>query len=398
MVLFFLANILCGQQGNPFDIKKRKDTSVTENVIKSNHSPASNIIEDTILNANSIPPENSISEETTPSNSTINPIPNADSNSNSESVPESESESVSVSFLEKRQQELIDANPFNVSHIPIKRNSKKNTTKVVSEPRIETQDVVPPVNVPEEDLSSNIENDEKSANEVTTQIIDEQTVEHILPDNITGISTNKFIFWLLFLQLLLITSLIGINRDFIPKISRSISNDNFAKLIARDYSNGYNALFIILYLIFVLSLSMYIYLSLRVFTGFNGFAKYLIILFSVGGVYVIRHIFQNVSGTIFPFKKESNYYDFMIILFNAFLGLILIPFNVIISYAPGTFTIIGVYGGLGIIIIFYLLRLLRGMLNAYTYARNYLFHFFLYLCTCEIAPLLILLTYMMRQG
>lgn len=386
VVLVFLVHVLWGQQGNPFDIKNRKDTVLSESNIKNIEAVKPNV-NDTLLTPSKQILGDSSDAAPRPNPAQVQPqIQNADSNSDSYSDSDSDSDS----FLEKRQQQLINENPFNVSHIPVKKKLKKSPIQETIKQETPNINTSSGVAQSSETLNTKVEETKSTNDDVTTQIIDEETVEHILPDNIKEISTNKFIFWILFLQLLLITSLIGINREFIPKISRSISNDNFAKLIARDYSNGYNALFVILYIIFFLSLSMFIYLGLRYFTGFNGFAKYLIILLAVVGVYFVRHIFQNMTASIFPFGKESTYYDFMIILFNVFLGLVLIPFNVIISYAPAGITQIAVFGGIGIILIFYSLRILRGMLNAYTFARNYLFHFFLYLCTCEIAPVFIL--------
>lgn len=266
-----------------------------------------------------------------------------------------------VSFVEKKQIELMRENPFNVSHIPVRK-------------------------------SRTIEKD-TIAQSTDTVITD--LAPSILLENGTG--GMKFLFLFFLLQLLLITSILGINREFIKKISRSISNDNFAKLVARDYNSGYNALFAIMYLIFIISFSIFVYLASWHFFGLKGFPRFVLFFFSVSGVYMFRHFFLALMGFIFPFAKALSYYNFMIILFNSYLGMLLIPINVLMAYSPAFFGNMAVYIGIAIIVIMYLLRLLRGALHAYTFIRKHLFHFFLYLCTCEIAPIFILVRFLINS-
>ncbi|GLR18039.1 hypothetical protein GCM10007940_26540 [Portibacter lacus] len=263
-----------------------------------------------------------------------------------------------VSFVERRQLEMIEENPFNVSHIPVKKINK--------------------------------------IAEVKSDQIDSPPGKNINKDLLTKSNTRnaKFLFWFFLIQLLLLTSVLGINREFIKKINRSISNDNFAKLVSRDYNGGFNALFVIMYVIFIISLSIFIYLAARHYVGISGFSKFLVFLLSVSGIYLFRHIFLGFQGFVFPFSKTTSYYNFMIILFNSYLGLLLIPVNLTLAYSPEGIANISLYIGMGLIIVLYLLRFLRGSLHAYTFISNHLFHFFLYLCTCEIAPIFILVRFL----
>jgi len=263
-----------------------------------------------------------------------------------------------VSFVEKRQIDLINENPFNVSHIPIRRSKKSVDAQIDSK---------------------NKSLEKKPNNEFQKQVKS---------------GGKKFLFWFFLIQLLLITSILGINREFIKKINRSISNDNFAKLVSRDYNSGYDALFAIMYLLFILSLTIFIYLAISQFYGISGFSIFMILLPSVTGVYLFRHIFLGFMGFVFPFTKTISYYNFMIILFNSFLGILLIPVNVLMAYSPTFIANIAVYVGIILVVIMYLLRFLRGSLHAYTYIRNHVFHFFLYLCACEIAPIFILVRFL----
>lgn len=363
--LLFVGFHLQSQQTNPFDITKRKES--------------------TLLNADTLPKMNMAVNAVVKDSITVSPsgdLKPAEATKFSENnkagdLPTAINNS-GVSKLETQLQKLIDENPFNVSRIPLKKK-KLNTEVVEKSPEVKEREAF---EITEETTDKNLDD---------TSMVVENIKEPTSYKKRIQIGSNKFIFWVLFLQMLLLSSLIGINRNFISKIWRSITNDNFAKLVSRDYNNGYTIHFIILYVLFLLSLALYIFIALKAFYDLNGILNYLLILGGVSAVYGIRHIFQNTTASIFPFGKASSYYDFMIILFNSFLGLVLIPMNVLGAYAPPGLAVIGIYIGLILIVIIYLLRFLRGSLNAYTFIRNYLFHFFLYLCTCEIAPVFILM-------
>ena len=109
------------------------------------------------------------------------------------------------------------------------------------------------------------------------------------------------------------------------------------------------------------------------------------------GVYLMRHIFILLIGKVFPFKKDSQLYGFTIQTFNIFVGIILIPFNLIIAFGPENSAVPLIYVGLVIIGILSLLRTFRGFLIASTYIQSNLFHFLLYICTFEILPILLLI-------
>ncbi len=104
-----------------------------------------------------------------------------------------------------------------------------------------------------------------------------------------------------------------------------------------------------------------------------------------------KHIALNVIAYIFPIQKEVRQYSFMIMIFNIVLGVALAPVNLIVAYSTPTtlsslilvlFTLIG---------LFYLFRHLRGIMIANKYLVFHKFHFLLYICTVEIAPMMVLL-------
>jgi hypothetical protein len=98
----------------------------------------------------------------------------------------------------------------------------------------------------------------------------------------------------------------------------------------------------------------------------------------------------NIVSTSFPVDKEAHLYSFVTMLINILLGVVLTPVNLIVAFAPEPFPQILIWIGLAAILLFYLFRQLKGLFISGRFLAQYQFHFFLYLCTIEIAPLLII--------
>jgi len=99
----------------------------------------------------------------------------------------------------------------------------------------------------------------------------------------------------------------------------------------------------------------------------------------------------SVLGYIFPIEKVSSLYNFTLIVFAINLGLFLLPFNLLIAFGPdslkpGIFYLSAVL--IGLVIAF---RSLRALFQSSRLVFENKFHFFLYLCTIEIAPVVVLL-------
>ena len=86
----------------------------------------------------------------------------------------------------------------------------------------------------------------------------------------------------------------------------------------------------------------------------------------------------------------TNLYSFVTLLINILLGIALSPVNLLIAFGPEPMVVYVVWLGVSIVVVQYLFRQLKGVFISGRLLHSYLFHFFLYLCTAEIAPLLIL--------
>ena len=256
--------------------------------------------------------------------------------------------------IDDNYMDYISDNPFEVSHIPYRRSELK-----------------------------------KQANNTTTTKTKSNTKRRSIV-NVSSTS-NTFIFWLVLFTLLLLAIVVNVQRNAISKVVRSITNENVLKLSKREENGGLTGHYIMLYVVFFINLACFIYLLAKHYIGFNGFSNWLLIFAAVAGIYLIRHISMMFIGQIFDISKDSSLYSFTIMTFNIFLGLVLIPINLVVAFSPTEIGNIALYVGIGLILILLLIRLVRGLLIGVRFLGEHLFQFFLYLCTFEIAPILILL-------
>lgn len=195
--------------------------------------------------------------------------------------------------------------------------------------------------------------------------------------------------------LLLLTFIVNMNRSFLNKVYRAAMNENFSSLLYRERKfSSVTALYYLGYAAFFINGGLFLYLLAWIFDWEIGREHALLTLIGiVTCVYLVKHLVLNVISTIFPVSKELNQYNFNILLFNILLGLVLLPVNVLLAFGPeGLLKPLAITGGV-IVLLFYLFRQFRGLLITNRLLAQSPFHFFVYLCTIEILPILIVLKF-----
>jgi len=106
--------------------------------------------------------------------------------------------------------------------------------------------------------------------------------------------------------------------------------------------------------------------------------------------YLFKYFFLRLTGWIFQVERTTDTYIFIVFLVNKVLGIVLLPFLVILSFAPPLFCEIGFTVSLAAagILLFY--RYLLGYQAGITETRFSRFHFFIYILAMEVAPLLLI--------
>ena len=144
---------------------------------------------------------------------------------------------------------------------------------------------------------------------------------------------------------------------------------------------------------FVASTGLYINFLLHYY-GFrpvdNFWLLYLYCCIGLSVIYLVKFIGLIVCGWLFNMKKGAESYTFIVFIINKVIGITLLPFNILLAFTDGTMHSVALMlswcciGGL------LLYRFILGFAVIRNEVRFNLFHFFLYLCAFELAPLLLI--------
>jgi hypothetical protein len=191
------------------------------------------------------------------------------------------------------------------------------------------------------------------------------------------------------ISLVILAIVMGFRENVIKKSFRAFYNPNYLKLIKAESLFGIERSYILLYILFFMNAA--VALNHFIYRGDNSFKRLMLVFFAVVAVYFVRHASLWVLGNVFKgMGKKTSDYSFSVHISNIVFGVILLPLNIIMIYAfPGAakfFMFLIIILGL----LIYLNRVSRGVLMSLNYLSSSRFHFFLYLCTCEIGPLLII--------
>ncbi len=144
---------------------------------------------------------------------------------------------------------------------------------------------------------------------------------------------------------------------------------------------------------FVVSSGLYVSFLLHYFelqTVDNFWLLFLYCCLGVAGVYFIKFTGLKLSGWLFNMEEAANSYIFIVFVVNKIIGVFLLPFLILLAFEKETGYTIAMmlsWCGIGILLLYRLVLI-------YTSVRNQVkvnpFHFFLYFCAFEIAPLLLI--------
>ena len=107
-------------------------------------------------------------------------------------------------------------------------------------------------------------------------------------------------------------------------------------------------------------------------------------------LYILKFVILRLTGWIFNINRAVETYLFVVFMTNKIIGIFLLPFLVLISFAGSPGTEIGITFSISMICIFYIYRIIAGYATLHKEIKISGLHFILYLCAFEIAPLLLI--------
>jgi hypothetical protein len=179
----------------------------------------------------------------------------------------------------------------------------------------------------------------------------------------------------------------------------AFANINMAQQAYRDQKMFLSPTDIFTYILFFMSAGSFIFLFLR-FLGaelpFRPLIDLFVCMSAVAAIYLLKHLQLFILTLIFPFKGEVSLYSFIISNSNKVLGIVLVPLVFLSAYVPTMLQSSFLWFTLGVLGLAYLYRSFRGLIISGNYLLYNKFHFLLYLCAVEIAPILLLVKIILK--
>ncbi len=286
-LFIFLNGFSIAQDKNPFDIVRNQDSILTENV-------------DTLGNTNS-----DFSEAT----------------------------------------KIEGVNPFDVSHIPIRKNQYEEIEKLT------------------------FKKDES---------------------NKETIAISYMPLWIIILSLCILAFIVYLRKDHFVILIKSLVNDNFMRLTNYENNGGVSLIYLLGYALFLINISLFVYLILSRIFNVHWTFQFLSILGSLTLFFAGKHVINGIFARIFFVQKENDIYNFTIISIYNILAAIMVSINILIVFGPSIWLKSLIVTGLFVFTIFLMARYYKGLKIGRNYVSHHFVHFFLYFCAFEFSPWVII--------
>lgn len=200
----------------------------------------------------------------------------------------------------------------------------------------------------------------------------------------------------LFIVYLLFVLLYVKNRKRLNQVIKAFYINRFASQLAREEVSIVNRVSVILSIIFLFSMTLFVWQVIEFYGWASSVEDSLLffsILASVIAIYAIKFSLIKFFGFVFKTTKEADEYALAVLLFVNSLGLFLLPIVVCIAFAQNVSIGIFINVGLGTLGLFLLTRIVRGLIIGINSIRVSKLYLFLYLCSLEILPLVIMVKF-----
>jgi hypothetical protein len=205
----------------------------------------------------------------------------------------------------------------------------------------------------------------------------------------------NFLFIVFIVGLIFLSIAIGDDKRTFSKWFRALNSTNFLKLFLRDSSHYIPTMLYILYVYALISLTLFLYLLDKTHSIFfadvgHYYLKFSLIFIILVLLLLAKQAVIRLLGYVFSLSQEPKLYNFSMMMVVIALGLTLTPINAVLAFGsyfePDGLIFLGLFA-LGF---FYIFQQIKGLVFARQFLIYRTFHFFLYICTVELLPILIL--------
>ena len=213
-----------------------------------------------------------------------------------------------------------------------------------------------------------------------------------------SLPNKDILFYSIILLLFLYGFVNNVFPQYFPKLFNQFSQSSLRMMQHREQllQNSLGSLIVNVCFILSVSLMSTLLIFNRHLLALSFWEGYLYISLFFTFLYIGKYLCLQFAGYIFNTRELVNTYIFVVFMINKVLGVLLVPFILILAFAKPVFYPYAI-GGAAVVA---LLLILYRYLFSLTSVRNKLhissFHFFLYLCAFEILPLALLYKFIVQ--
>jgi len=207
-----------------------------------------------------------------------------------------------------------------------------------------------------------------------------------------ALSDKDALFYLLVGMILIYGFVNNMYPQYFQKLFSQFSQSSMRMMQNREQLLQNNFASLLLNLCFILSFSLMSSLLIynRHLLPISFWLVYLYICLFFTSLYLGKYICLEIAGAIFSTKELVKTYVFVVFMINKVLGILLLPFILILAFAKPVYFPAAIIGAGGLSVLLFLYRYLFSLTSVRNKLHISSFHFFLYLCAFEILPLMIL--------
>jgi hypothetical protein len=213
-----------------------------------------------------------------------------------------------------------------------------------------------------------------------------------------AIADKDLLFYLILILLFIYGAINKIYPQYFPKLFSQFSQSSLRMLQNREQLLQNSFASLIINITFIISFSLISTLlifnkHLLPISFWEGFS-YITLFFTA--LYLGKYICLELAGYIFNTREMVSTYVFVVFMINKVLGILLVPFVLILAFAKPLWHPYAVAGAALVAVLLILYRYLFSLTSVRNKLHISSFHFFLYLCAFEILPLLILYRFIVQ--
>jgi len=209
---------------------------------------------------------------------------------------------------------------------------------------------------------------------------------------------KDFLFYSIIGLLFLYAFVINIYPQYFPKLFSQFSQSSLRMMQNREQLLQNSFASLIMNVCFILSFSLMATLLIfnKHLLPLSFWQGYFYICLFFTFLYLGKYLCLVIAGYTFNTRDLVNTYIFVVFMINKVLGILLIPFILILAFAKPVYYPIAIIGAGGLSVLLILYRYLFSLTSVRNKLHISSFHFFLYLCAFEILPLLLLYKFIVQ--